>query len=126
MAIREWARNEIRAQKKEGDDEKFVGWAQTTYLADKEDEQLYHSLLREGRSIVRLTTKFDEALHAVQTDAKATGGKYSNIFYSHGERFLRTLLHFPLHFRPTKLFTLSYLNQLIEIHGGVRIFNNSQ
>lgn len=118
--MRFWARNETRALKKEGEDEKVVAWSRIIREAKYLDRTEYEALIAEGRSVLPVQTKYREALTKVHAEARAAGAKYSKYFLrSDVEHFLDVLLSFPSHFRPTKLFKPTFLTSLTESHGGV-------
>lgn len=119
-ALRFWARNDDCAQKKEGEDEKVCTWLRGLAEANIIDEERYRSLLEEGRTVRRVNTTYDTQLKLTQSQAKVGGSKYSAIFMAiHTVDFLGELLSFPLHFRPTKVFSCPWLLPFSNVNGGV-------
>lgn len=122
-ALDRWARNETRAITKEGDDEKFVMWAKQLLTASRQDEAIYRGLIAEGRSgVLQLDTMHQKALQAVKAEAMHAAAGHSVLFHCGDvEELLRLFLTLVKHFRRTKVFSLSFLKDLIELHGGVNI-----
>ena len=108
---------------KEGDDEKFVMWAKKLLAATREDEAVYRGQITAGHTGAQLlNTAYRTALEEVQADAKQADAGYSPLFHCKDvEELLRLFLTLPQHFRPTKVFKLSFLKGLVERHGGVSV-----
>lgn len=120
-AIDYWARNEVRARTKEGEDEKFVIWAKKLLAATREDELVHQGQVAMGaEGVMLLDTNHQTMLVEVKREAKLANAGFSPLFYcSDVEELLRLFLTFGNHFRKKAVFRGGFLKSLIERHGGV-------
>lgn len=98
-------------------------WAKKLLTASQEDEAVYRGQVAAGLGGAQLLdTTYQTVLEEVKADAKQADAGYSALFHCGDvEELLRLFLTFGQHFRPTKVFKLSFLKGLIERHGGVSV-----